>query len=113
MNRVIKFRAWDSANAKMVAQSYLDCHKRGFRILESDEFTFMQFTGLLDKNGNEIYEGDVIEFLSRRGPVEWDKTGQLAVRFPHESGFNWRIAGHNTSDMAVIGNIYENPELLP
>ena len=55
----------------------------------------MQFTGLLDKNGKEIYEGDITNV----GIVEWDH-GQFTERL------------YAPDDIEVIGNIYSNPELL-
>lgn len=75
---------------------------RSGRYLES---SISQFSGLLDKNGKEIYEGDVIEFMragkKKRVVVEWDE---------YDAGF--RYITQNPLDNEIIGNIYENPELL-
>lgn len=66
----------------------------------------MQYTGLKDKNGVEIYEGDLVVENGSFGPyqVEYYKNGFYLGDFLHS---NW-----NAEDVEVIGNIYENPELL-
>jgi len=79
------------------------------------DFTLMQYTGLKDKNGKEIYEGDVIELLNasdnygtrrNRRVVEW-RAGLCTL------GFNLGIGRkRNGCVYEIIGNIYENPELL-
>lgn len=75
-----------------------------------DDFTVMQFTGLQDKNGKEIYEGDIFqdEEDSVYNAVEWDEfhCGWTTSQ--------WFIGKdmHELERMEIIGNIYENPNLL-
>lgn len=69
----------------------------------------MQFTGLKDKNGKEIYEGDVVEKRGRyRAPVTYEP----AMFFFKTSGTDYQPLGLFGDNYEVIGNIYENPELL-
>lgn len=85
----------------------------------------MQYTGLKDKNGMEIYEGDILEYVSPEPCeddareiyiVEWKLFGFEATwHHPHKPNFT--SDGHLSlrgadEDMKIIGNIYENPELL-
>jgi hypothetical protein len=111
--REIKFRAWHRRKGVMTNNvSLLDVSGVAF---VSD---IMQFTGLKDKNGKEIYEGDAIVVSTREdakyrytGPVAWV---QAAWHFdaPEHFPFNDDLYLWN-GHCEVIGNIYETPELLP
>ena len=121
--RTLKFRAWDNEKKLMFVPNPISGDmNQFFHLVQSKEngfdFELMQFTGLFDKNGKEIYEGDIVnEFrLSRSYPngrdckhvIKWeedmtldDSYGMQAVGFCLYGGV-----------LEVIGNIYENPELL-
>ena len=118
MNREIKFRAWQKNYKKMAdvvgirfGLNFIDISMVGFNYAFGiDEVELMQYTGLLDKNGKEIYEGDIIEsqyFLPSE--VMFVNGCFLAcdISFPDaESG------DYEDIEWKVIGNIYENPNLL-
>ncbi|MGX0126219.1 YopX family protein [Staphylococcus hominis] len=128
----LKFRAWDKNNKKMLDWKELDLTKE----LGEDEITIfeptgqfaqpmyfyeaMQSTGLKDKNGVEIYEGDIVEF---KYPYDKRiKTKGVIVRNDNKACFGismketteqyelYRITAENY--LTVIGDVYQNPELL-
>lgn len=103
--REIKFRVWD----KFGMHDWNNMVKCLYQSTHFDEFeNIMQFTGLFDKHGVEIYEGDII-----RCKLRTDKEYWLAeVKWSIDA---WCLGLHTISsyvDIEVIGNIYENPELL-
>ena len=117
--REIKFRAWDYKNDKMrpwedVSISWAMC------ILgQSDKQAWMQFTGLHDKNGKEIYEGDLVGIQRHDyeiAAILWDRDGACWLAGVLSlGGANTFFDGKpekDVSDIEVIGNIYENPHLL-
>ncbi len=92
---------------------------------EQPHFKLMQFTGLLDKKGKEIYEGDVVKvankgYLNGNKVVVWDYTLLCYVLVWAELYNEWKGAMSGTTFLKVSsgikceisGNIYENPELL-
>jgi uncharacterized phage protein (TIGR01671 family) len=74
-----------------------------------EEFELMQFTGLLDKNGKEIYEGDILALVN--GYCDVVKFERSAWRW--NDGHNILGVSWNLESFEVLGNIYENPELMP
>ncbi|MDK2932375.1 MAG: hypothetical protein PWP27_185 [Clostridiales bacterium] len=136
----IKFRVWDKKNNRMITpkkfttikpvidfngnlgvmDTYKNWHWHG--IVPEDEYELMLFTGLLDKNDREIYEGDILKDTDNeiyyvdfiRGCF-YLKTNYKS--FPHLGWTEWlpmceidRLV--NPTEFEIIGNIYENPELL-
>lgn len=122
-NREIKFRAWDKDKNKML-QVWLDV------IVDTDDmpddvlvldgptafgwrgevYELMQYAGLKDKHGKEIYEGDIIDEdngFSRIYKVVWFDNGwSLSIEPYHNRHFR------DVAHMKVIGNIYQHPHLL-
>jgi len=109
--REIKFRAWDKEREEIVPVTQLFWDILG-NLKTPDSFILMQYTGLKDKNGKEIYEGDICKFQFKRNQ------GQdiSEVRFDAgefkfcADGFFYSVG--RCSVIEVIGNIYENPELV-
>lgn len=121
MNRPIKFRAWDKENKRMVFWSHhhaIDMHDGRFvdhRDGSDWDVDLMQYTGLKDKAGREIYEGDILESWSRdtrlRGVMQWHPgKAMFGMEAIAEDGWPDHIV--LSSKPEIIGNIYENPELL-
>jgi hypothetical protein len=94
-----KFRAWYSKDKEMID------------VFPKDGDELMQCTGLKDKNGKLIYEGDIIDIGD--GYYE-DYPRYQEVKYSHGCfhPFNCSDYGHEPDEVEVIGNIYENPELL-
>ena len=121
--REIKFRAWDKETKKMwMTKCYLlidIADGRPFNTVEDmympkDRYALMQFTGLLDKNGKEIYEGDVVSPInfngSYRDAIIKFKNGCFIVE---SMGMckDYECLGDKIG-FQIIGNIYENPEII-
>ncbi len=116
-----KFRAWDKRKLKMFEVSYIDFDTKliGLNIdleiiiFDFEDIILMQSTGLVDKNGKEIFEGDILGtkdgFLN--GVVEYrTDLGMWTNSLVRYNNFE-RLCSI-ASDRKIIGNIYENPELL-
>ena len=143
MKREIKFRAWEKTEKKMGVvevltdqgcfilgvnpdkDSYFNGGKTIIEAPNNGRFVYfedcelMQFTGLKDKQGKEIYEGDILKSESWgkntkvKNPyhvVEWGRVGWIAIVYNGQMKVNPPL--DVKSDFEIIGNIYENPELL-
>lgn len=126
--RDIKFRIWDTENNEMLKVQELDFEPTfyGGRIairpdqyndyFDTEDMILMQYTGLHDKNGKEIYEGDILRFNEvDTAIVEWnEKYAYFMVRPIQDYYFDSDVLGHaiEYNNAEIIGNIYENEDLL-
>jgi uncharacterized phage protein (TIGR01671 family) len=134
MARIIKFRAWDKIDKKILLLEWKgwplfidfdgvvcisDCETLAGR--SGYELDIMQFTGLLDKNGKEIFEGDIVRFsgfnvnkinneIFTAEVLFDDNQARYILAYLDVPYFPDFVLG--LSECEVIGNIYENPELL-
>lgn len=114
MNRVIEFRFWDKLLKKMIYRKMhpFDCYHK--------DLIVMQFTGIFDKNGKQIFEGDLISFEDDPiQVVKWNNdfccwTCWEDVKLNDEGEvFDWSQMKKGESKHYIIhGNIYENANLL-
>ena len=117
MNREIKFRAWDEVSEKMLNwNEFLNTNMKNTFIAQGNTgLILMQYTGLHDKNGKEIYEGDIVKALiSGRwlvGKVIYEHSG-FTIDVMNNKALEFGRRGIIEPWTEVIGNIYDNPELL-
>jgi len=107
--RELKFRFWDSIAKQMLP--VLDSWEVGNLANQAERFPVMQYTGLKDKNGEMIFEGDIVEIEGVFGEhsVMWEDD-ELQWNFPrHEDG---SLYANTPESFEVIGKIYANPELV-
>ena len=116
MNRKIKFRAWNEVSEKMLNwNDFLDTNmKNTFIAPESTGLILMQYTGLDDKNGKEIYEGDIVGDNKIKWIVKWNKHRMGFSLYPTTKQLydEMPINVENKLGFKKLGNIYDNPELL-
>jgi len=129
--REIKFRAWSSWYKKMcyydlrrLKKKHLKLASLNICLQKEQRETLMQYTGLKDKNGKEIYEGDILKMEkivdNKKVTFSSSKRKETSYIVKWES-YGWDVPSSLCSDNpgvrkiykhTIIGNIYENPELL-
>lgn len=120
MTREIKFRAWDKVDQKLKNNIHLATHFEEY--LQLQQFVVMKCTNLKDKNGKEIYEGDIVtqhlKRSTRLGEVNseiiWyqDYCGFAIATISDDGTVRTISHMHGDIELEVIGNVCENPELL-
>ncbi len=132
--REIKFRAWDKKGKKMIEIDNIEftwkkgkfkggkvlyvCSKEGYEF-DCNNVILMQFTGLKDKNGKEIYEGDVLRYGNKEDDIiiqivwiDLSDNGFKIIRQVNKNIIHDIRIYRFDEQAEVIGNIYKNPELL-
>jgi len=117
--RQIKFRAWDTETNEM---SYDFSDRNWLKVcIESPYVELMQYTGLQDHNGKDICDGDIVfadsneySYIVKFGtyPNEHDKEYECTGWYAELIGSDYKCSLQLTEGLEVIGNIYQNPELL-
>ena len=119
-----KFRAWIKNDKEMIDVDEIHWFDGELDIIgdyitfvrKADEIELMQSTGLKDKNGKEIFEGDIVDYKGRKAIIKWHGSyASFIYRFV--DGMQERVSEWDSLFLAcyhfeVIGNIYENLELL-
>ena len=126
MNREIKFRAWIKELNEIREVEYINFWKKMISYpnkfckeyyLNADfyEIELMQYTGLKDKNNKEVYEGDIVKLRANHGigVIKYsDEWGAFVVEYIKPRPLAVLGMNYYKEDIEVLGNIYENPELL-
>ena len=123
-----KYRAWDSWRKRMSAVDRIYIDTKGVRLYDDfgeywrdfSDVELMQSTGLFDKNGKEIFKGDIVQFEDyymesdlpyiNNGIVEWSQ-GRFNITNRCSVDMEDLLDGEFL-DLTTIGNIYDNKELL-
>lgn len=121
--REIKFRVWDNDSKKIYNQDDFiltfdnvgeDIYLKGNNeIIPFYRYKLMQYTGLEDKNGQEIYEGDILDYGTYgKFEVVWHRGSFKIRKLGFKNGNLHYLGDCYFDELMVTGNIYENPELL-
>ena len=119
--RKIKFRAWDKENEKMMKVSSLHLENKEISVKENGTFhlfrmqDLMQYTGVKDKNGKEIYEGDILFFRDENTKyvVVWQDAAFI-IKSIEIRKYSEEMCWIDDTEICceIVGNIYENKNLL-
>ena len=123
-----RYRVWDKLDKGIYEAGEIHWFRGEFDFIgdgitfkrDADEIELMQSTGLKDKNGKEIFEGDIVQFEDcyevpdflyiNTGIIEWCQGGFHVTN--RDSVLMEDLLDGDSLDVTIIGNIYENPELL-
>lgn len=118
MNREIKFRVFDKENKKCEYYNLEDLadNDNAYKLkyaegTENCYDTLQQYTGLKDKNGKEIYEGDIVQGIEKWDIDLIDDFNSFIYQVLYSESHSG-LGGFTREDIEIIGNIHENPELL-
>ncbi len=129
--RILKFRAWDKYSKKFIGlnkNDFFSIRNDGFiginnSAVENPQKNYIlnQFTGLLDKNGKELFDGDIVKFRHNADNIIGGQTEIGEVNFYEQvlgfgfktgvESWNWMNYDEDLFDFEIIGNIFENKNL--
>ncbi len=116
-NREIKFRVWDNVDYMSSPFTLQNLQER--KIQFASDCVVMQFTGLLDKNGKEIYEGDICTFYNKYSKTDYTRVVRYCSMlacfglYPNmEEVWQYESDWLKISSLEIIGNVHQHPELL-
>ena len=114
--REIKFRGWHANTNRMVyfnqgnTYSYYKLELKHILLTDRNDWIPMQYVGLKDINGKDVYEGDILYYKGTLQTGDWRNDFWVTVKYQNGAFEPYRYPP--IAEFEVIGNVYENPELL-